>query len=92
MPKVCGITLGSFVDTGLVAGEITDEIVKHIFQVWMVKYCREKKLCYNPRDNLLFTDIQKLAQIKMNLPHLVESKTQAGFAYEMEFIQLTVDD
>lgn len=28
----------------------------------------------------------------MNLPHLVESKTQAGFTYEMEFIQLMIED
>ena len=78
-------------NTNIKATVITDNIVKHIFQVWLKKYCITNDLHYKPRRNLLYTDIQKLAQIRANLPHL-DPNTRAGFTDEMEFIQMRIEN
>ena len=70
-------------NTNIKATVITDNIVKHIFQVWLKKYCITNDLHYKPRRNLLYTDIQKLAQIRANLPHL-DPNTRAGFTMSEE--------
>ena len=91
IPHIGGSTSGSFVNTHIKADVITDEIVIHIFQVWLKKYCKANGKHYKPRRNLLYTDFQKLAQMRANIPHL-DPNTRAGFTDEMELVQMMIED
>jgi hypothetical protein len=63
--------------------------VIHIFQVWLKKYCKANGKRYKPRRNLLYTDFQKLAQMRADIPHL-DPNTRAGFTDETEFVQMMI--
>ena len=63
------------------AEEINDQVVIYIFRVWLKEYSIAKKEHYNPRPNLLYTDLQKLAQMRAKVPNL-EPNTRAGFTDE----------
>jgi hypothetical protein len=91
IPHVSGLKSGVFVNTRIKADVITDEFVIHIFQVWLKKYCKANGKHYKPRCNLLYTDLQKLAQMRADIPHL-DPNTRAGFTDEMEFVQMMIEN
>ena len=91
IPHVGGSKNGVFENTRIKATVITDELVIHIFQVWLKKYCNANGKRYKPRDNLLYTDLQKLAQMRADIPHL-DPNTRAGFTDEMELVQMMIED